>query len=152
MNHSHSKLTELVFWSVEEGNHQYFDPHLTWMRQVYDYHDDDDNQFNCHGSILTVRMIRAGLYHMQTMQLHRAARKKGAKSGAPEELRGRQKWQRGDKIYDFRDHGVRRRTLSRFNLMKTYLSSTMAQDRLSGLSIIAEEKEVGTQSTCNIVV
>ena len=31
---------------------------------------------------------RAGLYHMQTMQLHRAARKKGAKSGAPEKLRG----------------------------------------------------------------
>jgi len=25
---------------------------------------------------------------MQTMQLHRAARKKGAKSGAPEKLRG----------------------------------------------------------------
>ena len=31
---------------------------------------------------------RAGLYHMQAMRLHRAARKKGAKSGAPEKLRG----------------------------------------------------------------
>ena len=95
---------------------------------------------------------RAGLYHMQTMQLHRAARKKGAKSGAPEELRGRQKWQRGDKIYDFRDHGVRTRAFSRLNLIKTYLPSAMAQDVVSGLAIIAEEKEVGTQSTCNIVV
>ena len=89
---------------------------------------------------------------MQTMQLHRVARKKAPKSGAPEKLRGRQKWQRGDKIYDALDRGVRRRTFSRLNLIKAYLSSTMAQDRLSGLAIIAEEKEVGTQSTCNIVV
>ena len=37
-------------------------------------------------------------------------------------------------------------------LIKTYLSSTMAQDRLSGLAIIAQEIEVGSQSTCNIVV
>ena len=96
--------------------------------------------------------FRAGLHHMQTVQLHRAARNKGTKSGAPEKLRGRQKWQRGDKIYDFRDHGVRRRTFSRLNLIKTYLFSTMAQDRLSGLAIIAEEKEVGTQSICHIVV
>ena len=89
---------------------------------------------------------RAGLYHMQAMQLHRAARKKGAKSGAPEKLRGRQKWQRGDKIYDSRDRGVRRRTFSRLNLIKTYLPSTMAQDVLSGSAIIAEEIEVGPQS------
>ena len=86
------------------------------------------------------------------MQLHRAARKRGAKSGAPVKLRGRIKWQRGDKIYDFRDHGVRRRRFFLLNIIKTYLSSTMAQDRLSGLAIIAEEKEVDTQSTCNIVV
>ena len=83
---------------------------------------------------------------MQAMQLHRAARKKGAKSGAPEKLRGRQKWQKGDKIYDSRDRGVRRRTFSRLNLIKTYLPSTMAQDVLSGLAIIAEEIEVGAQS------
>ena len=89
---------------------------------------------------------------MQTMQLHRAPRRKGAKSGGPEKLKGHQKSERGDKIYDFRDHGVRRRTFSRLNLIKTYLSSTMAQDRLPGLAIIAKEKEVDAQSKCNVLV
>ena len=43
--------------------------------------------FNRHSFISS---IRAGLYHMQPMQLHRAARKKGVKLGAPKTAVGRQ--------------------------------------------------------------
>ena len=44
------------------------------------------------------------------------------------------------------------RSFSRLKLIKTYLSSTMAQDRLSGLAIIAIEKDVGAQIEFNNLI
>ena len=44
------------------------------------------------------------------------------------------------------------RSFSRLKLIKTYLSSTMAQDRLTGLAIIAIEKDVGAQIEFNNLI